>query len=204
MHIRTARRAPDRLRRVLRPAEQIDADAQPAPEFGCAHFAQTSADNLYRRMDQAPGVWALAAAATGAGTATLAAFLADFRGASFAADLAGDFAATFFAAFFRALFAAFFAGAGFVFFAALLAAAFFAARFAARFAFAQRALWAAAILSRASGLSGRLPPVVPAGLLPAARPPPVVPASNCLTCCNSDISASNSVTICLVSMNPPP
>jgi hypothetical protein len=80
-----------------------------------------------------------------------------------------------------------------------------AARFTAFFAFAQRALCAAAILSRASALNVRFFPELPATLLrPAFRFSVVlVPVSNAFTCCSRDISASISATTFCVSMNPP-
>jgi hypothetical protein len=71
--------------------------------------------------------------------------------------------------------------------------------------FAQRALCAAAILSRASALSLRFFPELPAMLLrPDLRfSAALFPVSNAFTCCSRDISASISATIICVSMNPP-
>jgi hypothetical protein len=71
--------------------------------------------------------------------------------------------------------------------------------------FAQRALCAAAILSRASALNVRFFPELPAmPSRPDFRFPAVlVPVSNALTCCSRDISASISATIVWLSMNPP-
>jgi hypothetical protein len=103
----------------------------------------------------------------------------------------------------------------FAFFTAELAAVAFlpadtaevlrAALFTVFFDFAQRALCAAAILSRASALNVRFFPELPATLLrPAFRFSVVlVPVSNAFTCCSRDISASISATIFCVSMNPP-
>ena len=140
-------------------------------------------------------------------------FIVLFAGAFFAVDLLPTrFTADFFAAFRPRLadfFAAFFAAPRPVLFAAELAelfAAFFAARLAARFDFAQRARCAAAIRSRASLLSGRRPPPLSAGAVAGTLPVVALPApaSNSRTCWSSAISASNSVSICLVSMYPPP
>lgn len=160
-----------------------------------------------------------------AADAATAAGRADFFAAVLAlaeVDFAADFAADRPDALPAALRAAFLGAVRDLFFAAvpedalfaaelaeLPAADLFAALFAALLDFAQRALCAAAILSRASTLSGRLPP----RLLPwpvdaerdtAVPAPACSPTSICRTCCSKDISASNSLTICVVSMNPPP
>jgi hypothetical protein len=80
-----------------------------------------------------------------------------------------------------------------------------AALFTAFFDFAQRALCADAILSRASALNVRFFPELSATLLRPAFQLSVllVPVSNAFTCCSRDISASISATIFCVSMNPP-
>jgi len=94
------------------------------------------------------------------------------------------------------------------FFAVDAAAVLGAAFFAAFLDFAQRALWAAAIFSRASALNVRLVLALPAKLALAGRPGfrfPVVlvPLNSAFTCCSLDISASISTTMCCVFMKPP-
>ncbi|MGA9062596.1 MAG: hypothetical protein WB341_13130 [Terracidiphilus sp.] len=94
------------------------------------------------------------------------------------------------------------------FFAVDAAAVRRAAFFAALLDFAQRALWAAAILSRAAALNVRLVLALPAKLVLAGRPGfrfPVVlvPVSNAFTCCSLDTSASISKTMSCIFMNPP-
>jgi hypothetical protein len=81
------------------------------------------------------------------------------------------------------------------FFAVDAAAVLRAAFFAAFLDFAQRALWAAAIFSRASALNVRFVLALPAKLVLVGRPAfrfPVVlvPANSAFTCCSLDISAS--------------
>jgi len=88
--------------------------------------------------------------------------------------------------------------------AAVLRAAFFAAFFD----FAQRALWAAAIFSRASALNVRLALALPAKLLLAGRPAfrfrvVLVPANSAFTCCSPDISASIWAKMSCMFTNPP-
>ncbi|MGA9063467.1 MAG: hypothetical protein WB341_17625 [Terracidiphilus sp.] len=94
------------------------------------------------------------------------------------------------------------------FFAVDAAAVLGAAFFAAFLDFAQRALWAAAILSRAAALNVRLVLALPAKLVLAGRPGfrfPVVlvPVNSAFTCCSLDISASISTTISCIFINPP-
>jgi hypothetical protein len=94
------------------------------------------------------------------------------------------------------------------FFAVDTAAVLGAAFFAAFLDFAQRALWAAAILSRASALNVRLVLAFPAKLVLVGRPAfrfPVAlePVNSALTCCSLDISASISTTMSCILMNPP-
>jgi hypothetical protein len=88
--------------------------------------------------------------------------------------------------------------------AAVLRAAFFAAFLD----FAQRALWAAAILSRAAALNVRLVLALPAKLALAGRPGfhisvLLMPLNSAFTCCSLDISASISTTMSCIFMNPP-
>jgi hypothetical protein len=77
--------------------------------------------------------------------------------------------------------------------------------FNAFFDSAQRALCAAAILSRASALKLRFFRELPAMLLRRdfRFSAVLVPVSNAFTCCSRNISASISATIFWVSMNPP-
>jgi hypothetical protein len=94
------------------------------------------------------------------------------------------------------------------FFAVDAAGVLGAAFFAAFLDFAQRALWAAAILSRASALNVRLVLAFPAKLVLACRPSSrisvvLVPANSAFTCCSLDISASISTTMSCIFMNPP-
>jgi hypothetical protein len=92
------------------------------------------------------------------------------------------------------------------FFAVDAAGVLRAAFFAAFLDFAQRALWAAAIFSRASALNVRLVLALPAELVLAGRPGfPVVlvPLNSAFTCCSLDISASISTTTSCIFMNPP-
>jgi hypothetical protein len=94
------------------------------------------------------------------------------------------------------------------FFAVDTATVLRAAFFAAFLDFAQRALWAAAIFSRAPALNVRLVLALPAKLVLAGRPGfrisvVLMPASNAFTCCSLDISASISTTMSCILMNPP-
>jgi len=94
------------------------------------------------------------------------------------------------------------------FFAVDAAAALRAAFFVAFLDFAQRALWAAAILSRASALNVRLVLALPGKLALVGRPGfrfsvVLVPVNSAFTCCSLDISASISTTMSCIFMNPP-
>jgi hypothetical protein len=94
------------------------------------------------------------------------------------------------------------------FFAVDAAGVLRAAFFAAFLDFAQRALWAAAILSRAAALNVRLVLDLPAELALAGRPGfnisvVLMPTNSALTCCSLEISASISTTMFCIFMNPP-
>jgi hypothetical protein len=94
------------------------------------------------------------------------------------------------------------------FFAVDAAAVPRAAFFRAFLDFAQRALWATAILSRASALNVRLVLALPAKLALAGRPGfrisvVLVPVNSAFTCCSLAISASISTTMSRIFMNPP-
>jgi hypothetical protein len=94
------------------------------------------------------------------------------------------------------------------FFAVDAAAVLRAAFFAAFLDFVQRALWAAAILSRASALNVRLVLALPAKLALAGRPGfhisvVLMLLNSTFACCNLDISASISTTMSCIFMNPP-
>jgi hypothetical protein len=94
------------------------------------------------------------------------------------------------------------------FFAVDAAGALGGAFFAAFLDFAQRALWAAAILSRASALNVRfvlalLGKLVLTGRLDFPLSVEPVPANNAFTCCRLEISASIWATTSCMFMSPP-
>jgi hypothetical protein len=94
------------------------------------------------------------------------------------------------------------------FFAVDAAAVLRAAFFAAFLDLAQRALWAAAIFSRASALNVRFVRALPGELVLTGRLDfrlPSVPAllNTAFTCCSLDISASISAKMSRIFMNPP-